>query len=78
MNTMLDITGSFLYLALSILLMPLFLLVDLLIFSVVAYRNTRLAYRKMVKRMKKHPVRLPRTIDVALKRGWVYLMSNRH
>jgi hypothetical protein len=78
MNTMLDITGGFLYLALSILLMPLFLLVDVLLFSVIAYRNSRILYRRMARSIKRYPVRLPRTIDLALKRGWVYLMPNRH
>ena len=78
MNTLLDISGGFLYLALSIILLPLFLLVDGLILSVAAYRNTRIACKKLMRKMRKYPFRLPRTIDLALKRGWVYLMPHRH
>ena len=77
MNTLLDITGGFLYLALSIILAPLFLLVDGLILSVTLYRNTRTRYRKMVSRMRMHPYKLPRVIDLAVKRGMVYFSATR-
>ena len=41
MNTLLDFTGALLYYAVSIILLPLFVLVDGFVLSVWLYKNAR-------------------------------------
>jgi len=49
MNSLFDTAGAFLYFVLSIVLIPLFLLTDLVLWSIVAVRTVRLRYRRLVK-----------------------------
>lgn len=77
MNTLLDITGAILYFILSVVLFPVFLLLEGMLLSVVVYRHGRAASRLFIKRMRRSHYRLPR-IDVILKRGWVSILPNRH
>jgi hypothetical protein len=49
MNSILDISGAFLYFIVSIVLLPLFLLTDLFLWSIVAYRGIR-AFQKRIQK----------------------------
>ncbi|HEU4471000.1 MAG TPA: hypothetical protein VFR58_07955 [Flavisolibacter sp.] len=69
MNYLLKTTGHFLCIALSIVLMPLFLAVQLYIWSFAASRQLSFAWARLSRfRSKKLPFRLPRMIQLALGR----------
>ena len=68
MNHLLEFTGSVLYMLLSIILLPLFLLVQFLLWTVPALKFIKITSLKIIRYKSKRTYQIPHFIDLVFER----------